>query len=329
MTKVTDADPVVLAGATEAIPLRPVAARPGYRYRAYGLAIRSDLALPELEPDTAADANVDVVIRLRPIERRHPNAQQAFVFELGPDAQYLAWRSVGRFLIRSASEIDIDPAAGVGEPLLRLPLLGTVMALLLHVRGLFVLHASAVSVGEGGVVFLGDKQAGKSTTAAAFVRTGYRLLADDVVAIDFADPGGPRINPGFPQLKLSTGMEIGAGAVTMPPVVAGSDKRQHRLAEFLHTPVPPTAIYVLERGTRAEVTPLTPGAALAALIRFSYVARFGRAACNPAGPAGHLQQCAALVGVSRVCRLEVPNDRDRLDEVVRLVEREVGKSAGC
>jgi hypothetical protein len=203
------------------------------------------------------------------------------------------------------------------------------MALLLHVRGLLVLHASAVSVGEGGVIFLGDKQAGKSTTAAAFVRAGHRLVADDVVAIDFADPGRPWIRPGFPQLKLSAGMEIGGDAVTMPPVVAGFDKRQHRLAEFQHTPVPPAAIYVLERGARAEVSPLTPGDALAALIRFSYVARFGRAAFNPAGPAGHLQQCATLVGFSRVCRLEVPNDRDRLDEVVRVVEREVGKSAGC
>jgi hypothetical protein len=179
------------------------------------------------------------------------------------------------------------------------------------------------------VVFLGDKQAGKSTTAAAFVRTGHRLLADDVLAIDFAGPDGPRIKPGFPQLKLSAGVEIGVNAVAMPPVVAGLDKRQYRLLKFQHTPVPPTAFYFLERGTHAEVAPTRPGDALAALIRFSYVARFGSAAFNPASSAAHLRQCAALVGVSRICRLEVPDDRDRLDEVVRVVERDVGAAAAC
>lgn len=320
MTRTADADPAVDAGSARSRPTT------GHRYRAYGLAIQSDLALPELEPDTAADARIDVAIRLRTIERPHPDPLQATVFELGRDHQYLAWRSVGRFLIRGSSEIDIDPAPGVGEPLLRLPLLGTVMALLLHVRGLLVLHASAVAVGETGVVFLGDKLAGKSTTAAAFLRGGHRLLADDVVAVDFADPERPRIRPGFPQLKLGAGIETGAGAVVMPPVVAGFDKRHHRLAGFQQTPAAATAFCILERGTRAEITPLAPAGALTALIRFSYIARFGRAAFNGASPAAHLQQCATLVGVSKVCRLEVPDDRDRLDEVVRLVEREVAVS---
>ena len=308
-----------LAGANEAVRPGPAA---GYRYRAFGLAILSEFALPELEPDSATVAGVDITVRLRPIERPGPNPRQATVFELGPETQYLAWRSVGRFLIRGLSEIDVDPAPGVGDPLLRLPLLGTVMALLLHVRGSLVLHASAVAVGNAGVVLLGDKGAGKSTTAAALVRAGHRLLADDVVAIDFAD-GGVRIKPGFPQLKLDAGIEIGADAVTMPPVVAGFDKRQHRLAEFQHTPVPPRVFYILERGTRAQVTPLNSGDALAALIRFSYVARFGSAAFKPRSPATHLQQCATLVGAARVCRLEVPNDRDRLDEAVRAIERDL------
>jgi hypothetical protein len=321
VTKTADADSVARVHANESVRPRPEHA--GYRYRAYGLSIQSDFALPELEPDPAADADADIVIRLRPVERQHSDPQQATIFHLGRDTQYLAWRSVGQFLIRGTSEIDIDPAPGVGEPLMRLPLLGTVMALLLHVRGQLVLHASAVSVGEGGVVFLGDKQAGKSTTAAAFVRAGHRLLADDVVAIDFSNSDGPRINPGFPQLKLSAGAEIGVNAVAMPPAVAGFDKRQHRLLEFQHTPARPTSFYLLEKGTRAAVTPMSPGDALAALIRFSYVARFGRAAFNPAGSVVHLRQCAALANIAKISVLEVPNDISRIGDIVHLLECDI------
>jgi hypothetical protein len=291
------------------------------RYRAYGLSIASDIALPELEADAGA-GQADIVILLRRIEPR-PAGDDGFVFAFGEDEQYLAWRSVGRFLIRPAGTIDVDPAPGVGEALLRLPLLGTVMALLLHLRGLLVLHASAIVVDGRGAVFAGDKQAGKSTTAAAFIGAGYRLLVDDVVAMDFSGPGPPVILPGIPQMKLSSAGILAGRGIAVPAILPGLDKGQHKVVgAFAGSPVPPRRVYVIERGARAEITRLAPDVALTSLLRFSYVARFGQAAMPAPVSGRHLRQCAALIGAAKVCRLEVPDGIDRLGEVVRLVERD-------
>ena len=294
-------------------------------YRAYRLAMRSDLALPELEPDPAETA--DVTIRLRAVPRPMPEPPAGTSFEFAADTQYLAWLRVGRFLIREARDIDIDPAPDAGEPLLRLPLLGPVMAVLLHFRGMLVLHASAIAMGGRSAVFLGDKQAGKSTTAAALVAAGHRLVADDVVAVDSAASGGPWIAPAFPQLKLERDAAtslIGDRAIALPPVLPGFEKRQHRLTErFSHSRVAPTRIYVLARGPQAAAIPLLPGDALGALIRFSYITRFGTRALNGAAVAMHFKRCAELVDAVKVCRLEVPTGLDRLGELVKLVEEDL------
>ena len=299
---------------------------PPYGYRAYGLSIRSDLPLPELDPDAAEQP--DLTIRLGKAGLPLPRASPDAVYEFGEDRQYVAWPGVAAFLIRGTSTIDIEPAPGVSEPLLNLPLLGPIMALLLHLRGLLVLHASAVDLGGRGAVFLGKKGAGKSTTVAAFIARGHRLLADDVLAFDFPAAAEPCILPGFPQLKLvndAASRLVLDGAVDMPPPIPDFPKRQRRLTgRFSHATVAPHRIYMLARGESAAITPLSAQDALGALLWFSFASLFKRRHM-PLGTAQvsrHLAQCAALAGLARVARLEAPGDLDRLDEVVRLVEND-------
>jgi hypothetical protein len=298
---------------------------PLYRYRAYGLAVESDLELPELRRDFFGGA--DIVIRRRHIARPYPDPPQFTAFEFEPATQYLAWRKVGRYLIRGQDQIDVDPAPDAGEPLVRLPLLGPVMAVLLHLRGLLVLHASAVAIGGQSAIFLGDKQAGKSTTAAALVAAGHRLLADDTLAVEVPQLGTPSIVPGFPQIKLSSEAAAAVadkGRQAQPLPYEGFGKRQHLLIDrFSHERTALTRIYVLSRGTDASTKALAPPEALMALVRFSYVKRFGPQALGETA-GRHLQQCARLANTVEVCRLEVPSGLDRLDEAVRLIERHVG-----
>ena len=47
------------------------------------------------------------------------------------------------------------------------------MGIVLYQRNLLVLHASAVNIAGGAVVFLGVSGEGKSSTAATFVTHGY------------------------------------------------------------------------------------------------------------------------------------------------------------
>jgi len=294
-------------------------------YRAYGLTIASELELDEL--DGAEPAAPDLTIRFRPVAPLDGD-QTVAAFSFGDEQQCLSWPAVGRFLIRGVSEIDIDPSPDVDGQLLAFPLLGPVLALLLHRRGLLILHASAIAIGGKSAIFMGDKGAGKSTTASAMIRAGHELLTDDVVALDLARPDEPMIIPGFPQIKLAAdaAAEISLEqAVVRPQAHPAIDKTQHRLhGSFSRHEVPATRIYILERGKRAAIQPLPSIAALPALIKFSYVTRFGRPALVGDFAAAHLRQCARLADHIGVRRLEVPAGLDRIGEAVGLIEKDLG-----
>ncbi|MEI9402112.1 serine kinase [Mesorhizobium argentiipisi] len=293
-------------------------------YRAYGLIVSSDVALPELEP--TAPATPDLEIAVGPVDFPDGASQGATAFRFEPTRQYLSWQAVGTFMI-SGKRIEVDPAPGVDDPLLAFPLLGPVMALALHRRGLLVLHASAIAVGGRSVIFMGDKGAGKSTMAGAMIRAGHRLLTDDVVALDLSHPERPMILPGFPQLKLAADA---ASAIRLeqaevrPQVHPQIDKAQHRLHDgFAADAVPVSRIYMLERGGRAAISPLTGAAALPAIIKFSYITRFGRQALPGDFAAAHLRQCAQVAGRVGVSRLEVPAGLARIGEAVAAIETDL------
>jgi len=64
-----------------------------------------------------------------------------------------------------------------------------VLPIALQVRGLEVLHASAVSSDAGVTALCGISETGKSTIAFALSRRGYRLWADDAVSFEINGHG--------------------------------------------------------------------------------------------------------------------------------------------
>lgn len=302
----------------------------GYQtYRAFGMIIRSELPLPELElaPD---GAEPDLRIRLRAIDRDITSATRS-TYAYGPDEQFLHWPTVGSFLISGAATIDIDPADGASDGLIRLPLLGPVMALLMHQRERLVLHASAVRVSGRLVVFAGDKGAGKSTTTAAAVERGHALFTDDLLPITIEPDGRALAYAGFPSLKLVNDCAPlfslqGANELAAP--VDGFPKRIRRLSQpFLSAADSPARIYILERSDGARAAPLPQAEALRAVMRFAYVPLFQSKPWTPAETRRHFSQCAALAAATPVRRLETPSDLGRLQEIIDCVEDDLARDA--
>lgn len=62
-------------------------------------------------------------------------------------------------------------------------LIGSVMGIALHLQSIIALHASAVCVGDGAILFCGPSGAGKSTMAAVLQKRGRDVLCDDLCAI--------------------------------------------------------------------------------------------------------------------------------------------------
>jgi hypothetical protein len=189
-----------------------------YTYHAYGLTIRVPFACPALTPADAGSAGIDVVVRERPVPRRlsAPWAGEAswdaapglFLLRGGPRA--------GRFLVE-AGNVTFERNAGCNDATLARCFTDQVLAALLRHRGLLVLHANAVAAPDGVIVIGGESGAGKSTTLAALLDRGCRMLSDDVTALR---PGGAPwcvdVLPGAAQTHLTEDAAKGLGYAVDP-----------------------------------------------------------------------------------------------------------------
>jgi hypothetical protein len=158
-------------------------------------------------------------------------------------------------------------------------LLGPVLGLLLRLRGVPCLHASAVAFRKFAVAFVGAEGAGKSTTAAALASRGRAVISDDIVALVERE-GSFFVLPAYPYLSLwpeSVKLLYGAQK-ELPSFSSNYDKRQLRLKEnhlrFEETPMPLGAVYLLGQRVRDPSAPfvetLTAREVLVALVANSY-----------------------------------------------------------
>lgn len=308
-------------------------------YRAFGLDVLSEVPLPELPlAEGLPPASGTFAVRRARLPDAWRDGRTGAAFSFGADAADLWWQTVGAFRVHRGGDIEVDAGAGVGDDLLAFPLLGPVLALALHLRGIFVLHASAVAlpdragVGRPGIGLLGDKGAGKSTTAAALLAAGGRLLTDDLLAIE--EPAGPvpRILPGWGQVKLAPEAErrfAGAGSVSRPQAHEAIDKARILVADrFADAAAPLARLYLLTRDAtaeRARIEPCGPGEALPLLLAHAYAARFGASLLSGAGAVWHFRAAAGLAGSGALARLVVPAGLDRLAEVMAVVSDDAAR----
>lgn len=297
-------------------------------YLGYGLNIHSSLPLPELLPTNNGVPDVSIKMGAVKYEPQKAGEQRAYC-SMDRQEAVLFWEEYGAFLVRQGKEIIIDPRADIDMRLLRLLLLGGCLAVLLHQRGHYVMHASAVAVEDTAVAFLGPKGRGKSSTAAAFYAQGHRLLADDLVAVDMSDSRELMVVPGFPQFKLwpsSASSILDDDPETLACLADGYEKRSRKATNgYASSPLPLDCVYVLCEGDEVEVSRLSPQEAIAELIGNSYIARFGRNALHGDEAISHLRNSADIVNRVPIFRLTRPDSLQVLPSVVGKVKEHVAE----
>jgi hypothetical protein len=298
-----------------------------YHYVAYGLNICSELLLPELKISSAIEA--DIVIRLGKVNWLLPDPCPSWkYFHFDGDAAYLYWDIVGKFLVRSGKEIIIELIEGVDEGVVRLPLLGAVLAMVLHQRQHLLLHGSAVAIKERAVIFAGASGHGKSTMAATLYGRGHRMMADDVSAINLEKLSRPILIPGFPQIKLwpeAVTAALGDDPEGLKRVHPDLEKRARPTADgFLQMPLPLERIYLLSEGSSVHIKPLKPQEAMAKLIGNSFIPMLvGEKFIQSKGAGLHISQCANLVKNVPIYTLERPRSLELLSDIAHLVEEDL------
>jgi hypothetical protein len=202
---------------------------------------------------------------------------------------------------------------------------GPGFAALLHLRGTPMLHASVLAVDGGAIALIGAPGAGKSTTAAAFVASGFASMSDDLAALEF-DGARVSVHAGYPRLRAFADSARAAGfrADELPRVFVAEilgEKRYVALSAaegtFQPRPLPLRAVYYLMTrviGRREpSIETLSTRQALPVLLQNLYATRFLDAERK-------VSVIRAIAGLAATVPVRAVQAGDDLDALPRLVQ---------
>jgi hypothetical protein len=287
----------------EPIDNKPIrTGNPDFRYEAYGLVLQSNLPIKGLVRASSSNTSPDIKINLGLIPAVDPancnrklRYASPYVSDTGEPALQVWARGEAEFLqIQFSDGVEFWLDCNVSTLWGRWPenvtledalgyLVGPVFGLVLRLRGVICLHASAVNINDRGVIFVGSEGAGKSTMAAAFARQGFFVLSDDIVAL--SEYGHEfRALPAYPRVNLwPDSVEILYGSrEALPRITAGWEKRclvlgENAGARFEQRALPLGAIYILGDGMpegKECVEQIAQKEALMLLVANTYATNF-------------------------------------------------------
>jgi hypothetical protein len=280
-----------------------------------GRALR--LAVADDPPETAWPREAQLVC-----DQRESDGSVSFRIEFDPRTGYLIeGPAYGRHILAAdGHRVVCMPGRRPAEVWQRL-LIAQVLPFAALIRGLEVLHASAVVTGRGGVVLSGPSRAGKTTLALELCRRGARFLTDDVLALEGVG-GELRGHPGAPLAGVAHAEVQRLEALGAPPTatVLGVNSRERLLrVRAAAGPAPVAALFFLERrageGGTPSFEPMTDPRTLLAST-FNTVLR------TPARLRSLLELCA-LAATQRVERILISADT-RVEQVAEAIERRIG-----
>ncbi len=287
--------------------------RPLYTYRAFGLAVESDMELDGFVPSEPSGTPDVRVRRGTPalaydggvhVRAKAPDVLEASIGE-------------GRDVI-----VDANPEA---DPLYVSAIVtGELFSVVLRQRGLLVLHGSGVARDGRAIGFVGNSGWGKSTLAASLVERGWRLLTDDLLVVDglLNEADTPTVIPTHPSMRLSEeaiDRVDAAGAAQGQAHALTTKVRVDQTGAFSDQPTPLHQVFVLDPrlSDAHQAAPLSAREAVDEMVRHT---RGRRLLVSPSAMATHLAQCASLARRVPVASLRRQYGLDHLDALCDLVE---------
>jgi hypothetical protein len=319
-------------------------------YSAFALKIRSDRLIPGLiaAPARAAMPDVDIVLGSRPLEAgaRSTATEELYYTSADLDERgqpaFRIWRAadgellrmeyvdgVQFWLDRGGAKIWCTWPENLSIADASVYLLGPVLGLLLRLRGVTCLHASAVAFGTRAVAFAGPAGAGKSTTAAALGRRGHAIISDDILAVREC-AGEFLAFPAHPYLGLwpdSVAMLYGTGK-KIPEFAPTWEKGRMGLAEnklaFQERSLPLGAIFLLGERADDPVAPwieeVSSRESLMGLLSNSY----GTNLLEKEMRAREFELLGRMVTMVPTWRLRPSTDRHKVEALCALIEKRCG-----
>lgn len=294
-------------------------------YWAYGLKIESDFLLPELQI-VKEGGKPDVTIKKGIVPTAlEDSIEKGVRFESSKNKFLLRIDNIAGFYVKNGNEIIVQVFEGAHEEDIRVFLLSSVFAALLHQRELLVLHGACIEINGKGILFTGVSGSGKSTLAAAFRKKDYKILTDEICTINVSKTGIPMAVPSFPRLNIwkDAAEELGEDMNSILQVRRNLQKYMINTEEqFSEVPVPIEIIYLLkpENNKEISVTEIKGLGKIDVITDNSYRFRFRKAHGEKVF---YLRQCSALAENTSIYSVTYPNKEFKLDELVLTIEQEV------
>jgi hypothetical protein len=204
-------------------------------------------------------------------------------------------------------------------------LLGEIFSLWLELKGIRMIHASAIVIDNDAVAFLSFSTGGKSSLAAAFAQQGHLILTDDLLPVEkqhnlfLGRPGYPAMRMWPDQAVHFLGsyedLECVRPEYAKRRVVIGP----HRFGTFCSDEKPLKVMYIPRRlppGSEISIEPISKKNAFFVLLQNSFSAGIVEAlGLHPQ----RMDFFARMVTQVPVRRLNYPEGFDRLSHVVDAV----------
>jgi hypothetical protein len=243
-------------------------------------------------------------------------------FHHGSDGYVLRFPDIADFDVSpDGRNVRCHPAPEAAQETVRHLYLNQVLPLALSRQGRLVIHASAIEGPAGAVAFVGASGTGKSTLAAAFARSGHRLLCDDGLLLDETEQGFLAL-PGDPSIRLWEDSRLALVEREKPADQPIPDTAKSRLVageqiEFCRQPLLLDRVYMLGDGTARDVSiaELCGSEALIAFVKHSFLLDIDARDLISA----HFNQLSRLVAERRCFRLDYPRRYSLLGKARALV----------
>ena len=289
--------------------------------------VKSDLLIPGLKSSEEMN-DVDLIIHYGRVvfNKNHLEervlSKYSRVIHSKTGELCLLWNDIYICSILHGKEIIVNPQTGLDQNFLLSLIFGYGIAILFHQRGFFVLHANAVEMDGGAVLFLGANGVGKSTTTANLVKKGYKLLSDDMLVLQIKDNDIPLVFPGLQQIKLwpEVIINLDENPEKMPKISSKSEKRYYRFIDnFSNDPKHIKAIYLIEEGKKTFVKDLGPQKSLMGLIKGSYcLGLFDEMELYE-----NFKECSKIANTVPIRSLIIKYSFEKIPNLVEIIEKDV------
>jgi hypothetical protein len=224
-----------------------------YSYKAFGLNILSQFEVTGFQPASFSNADVTIETGFVP-ETIDPVVNKGVLFQANHHEFILRIEGIASYYIKDGNTILIQPQLNALHKDINAFLTGTCIGALLHQLKQLPLHASTVVYENRCLVFMGLSGAGKSTLAAAFIKGGATLVADDISVIDFSG-NRPAVRPAFPAIKMwqDSLKHLDYASDGLVSVREELKKYYVPIQKFSEVPVPVDTLFVLNSFNKPEV----------------------------------------------------------------------------